>query len=359
MNLCADGLDVRSNELVLLAALRLHGLVRGDVCSNQFEGHGVDLDDGSHMKVVRDEPCARDRVVLPAPLRPSAFTVTRIPLTLLPDTHRIVGEVQDNDEFSVLVFRVAVCHHSLVAKHLLLIGEHLQDISLRRPWCDLQHTRQGVLWLPVACMRGIGQLRVELWRLGDLQPTLLVAHVVAVEVPREFVAVVHDNLTVVDDHNFPNNQVLGSVEYWLGLQHARSGVDHRVLAQGFLAPEYGKRIAPRIRRKVLENFDAVVGQVVEQGVVHAVSVACWIIPEAVEAQHLSIILQELLKLGVLSVPSQCQLVKLSSLQNALRHHLRRSLKLRGCEGVLRLFLLLTRIPTQGVTVEEMRKIIAV
>mmetsp|Transcript_41687 Transcript_41687/g.124528 ORF Transcript_41687/g.124528 Transcript_41687/m.124528 type:complete len:288 (-) Transcript_41687:358-1221(-) len=173
------------------------------------------------------------------------------------------------------------------------------------------------------------ELRVHDRGLPHLLPVLLDAQVLPVEVARELVAVVDVDPPVVHLKELSDDEVLRLADDRVWLSHAGGDVRDRVLFQRGPPPEDGEGVAAGVPCQVLVDLHGVVRQVVVHVVVQAGAVVRGVVPEALEAQDLAVVPQELLQPLVLVVPAEEELVVLPALRDLAAPRRRQPVGLRG------------------------------
>mmetsp|Transcript_231 Transcript_231/g.605 ORF Transcript_231/g.605 Transcript_231/m.605 type:complete len:637 (+) Transcript_231:291-2201(+) len=350
---------VRDGVLVLVV---LQVLERALVGRDEREDHAADLELRADVEVLRREPHAGRRVLLPGLAGPLAGGVSGVPLLHLPDAYVVVRHEDADDELAVLVLGVGVRHAGLEAQDPVALLHDLGHVPPRGARREGAAAGQRVLLRAEARVGRVLELGPDRLRLLDLHAVLLEVHVLAVELPAELVAVVEHDRAPVRVDGLADDEVLGLVDLRLRLQHARRGVDVRVLAHRALPPEDGVGVPARVPRVALQDLHGVIREVVVEDVVLARAVARVVVPVGLEAKDLAVVLQVLLELLVAAAPAQGELAVGLALYSFARAGGALPLllgELRRLEGVHRRLQARLQADPQGALVERAREVVGV
>mmetsp|Transcript_40301 Transcript_40301/g.115434 ORF Transcript_40301/g.115434 Transcript_40301/m.115434 type:complete len:455 (-) Transcript_40301:573-1937(-) len=288
----------------------LHVIEGPLVCPGEREDHAIDLHGGTGEEVPWLEPRAGRRVLHPGPCAELAVVEPGVAPADFVNGHGLVSDEKDDSEPPALVLRDLGHHLRLEAELQVALQHELVDVLLRRARHQRLAAGQRVLLRAEPGVRGDLRLGPRFLRDRDVVLALLYAVLFGVEVPCELVAIVNEQLPPVYHYGGAHLQLLGLVGDLLRRDHAWRRVHVRVLVQATALEEHWPRAPPAVLLKHLVDLYGLVREVVvhREKVPHAERRR--VVPNAVEAKHLAVVLEVLLETPILLASAEKALVVL-------------------------------------------------
>mmetsp|Transcript_50377 Transcript_50377/g.93172 ORF Transcript_50377/g.93172 Transcript_50377/m.93172 type:complete len:309 (-) Transcript_50377:849-1775(-) len=253
-----------------------------------------------NIEVLQLEVLSSGRVLEPRLLPELACCEATISLLHLPHSNLEVGREDTYDELADLILMLVVGKLGFIPKDLTRQGHksHQVHFSCFGRQCLAVH--EGVLIQTNAIVRWVVQHEMPFGCITDIDGalTLVNAQVRFIEASGEVVAVVEDHFPAKNANGLTHNQIFRHVWILIRLQHTWICIDVVVFVELSTFEEHREAIAARVPAVCLVHLNGVVGEVVVDNEVDAHPVRSWIVPIALESQHLAIILQELNQLPV-------------------------------------------------------------
>mmetsp|Transcript_111056 Transcript_111056/g.265084 ORF Transcript_111056/g.265084 Transcript_111056/m.265084 type:complete len:738 (-) Transcript_111056:71-2284(-) len=262
----------------------------------------VDLDGVAWDEVVGLEELACDLIHVNSFLQEAARDNTQVPLRRLVDGHGVVLQVVADDENAVRILRFGIRELGLEAQDLALLTEELHKVLLGHLGDEVRHRAHGVVPRPVARVgRSLGPGHGAVGQ-AHVDARIQIFVELPLEVPpSELICVVDEEGVVAQQLHCHVHPEVVAMNKLVLLPRLRLRALHLVGAHRHLAaPEEDREVVPSaVQRVLLSDLDGVVRQEEHDGEGPALELRSGdIIHHSKEAQHLLVLLEELLHVRV-------------------------------------------------------------
>lgn len=276
----------------------LHVLLSVLVGLQEHELETGQEDGGAENEILLRVVLASSWVSLLLSLHETAANSSGVLIANLVDLDSIITTVEGDDEFPGLIIWLSGHQARFESEDMHILLEHLLHVDLWWFSIEGEDGTKRVLRGSVAIVSW-DSLVSHVWSsFSQLEWLLVDAHVGIVPVLGEIITVIDEAFSAVDDDLVAANEIGWSVELLVLQRHAWAVSQDWGLGQLLLFEEHWEWETPGILSVDLLHLNSSVGQEVVEDVVLITTIVGLVLPEDVEAKHLSVVVEERLEVLV-------------------------------------------------------------